>query len=139
MILKLILLAIGGGLLLLAVRRLSKYRLKERYTLGFMILGLPFFALAMRPTILGYVAQQLQIDYHTLIILMVTAFFLLVFMEMLTIVSTQDRKIATLSQMVGILMAGQKFDMAQPHHDPAAQPSPAEPQGQEPGGNLAEQ
>lgn len=102
--------------------------MKERYALIFLLLGLPFFGLAMRPSILGYIASSLEIDYHTLIILTVTAFFLLVFMELLTIVSMQDRKIATLSQMVGILMAGQHFNNATtPGQTSPADPAPSPP------------
>lgn len=112
MFLKLILLAIGLSLLLLAVRRLSRYRLKERYTLVFLFIGMPFVALALWPDAIGYLSDKLGIQYHTLIILFVTAFFALSTMELLTIVSIQDRKIANLAQIVGILMSEQKQQAA---------------------------
>jgi hypothetical protein len=46
----------------------------------------------------------LRIDYHTVSLLCVAAFLILMVFELLTIVSLQDRKIATLAQIVGILM-----------------------------------
>src|SRR5947209_189708 len=107
MILKLILLLIGTSLLLLAIRRLRHYKLKERYTLVFVLIGTPFLVLALWPAGLGRVAAVLQIQYHTVALLCVTAFFLLIILELLTIVSQQDRKITTLAQMVGILMSRQ--------------------------------
>ncbi len=92
---------------MLAIRRLGKYRLKERYTLVFLFIALPFVALAFWPDAMTYIAQQLDIQNHTLIILCVCAFFLIIVLELLTIVSIQDRKIANLAQMVGILMSDQ--------------------------------
>ena len=44
----LILLALGGGLLVLAVLRLRRYRLKERYALIFLLLGLPLLEAKLR-------------------------------------------------------------------------------------------
>src|SRR5690606_12691985 len=96
--LQLILLAIGASLLLLAARRLGKYRLKERYTLVFFFIGLPFLALAFWPDAIPWLAMKLDIQYPTLIVLVVSAFFLIVILELLTIVSIQDRKIANLAQ-----------------------------------------
>lgn len=116
-----ILLAIGASLLLLAVRRLSKYRLKERYTLVFLFIGLPFLALAFWPDLIPYLAMELDIPYHTLIILFVSAFFLIVVLELLTIVSIQDRKIANLAQIVGILMSHSNND---PNRQGDAPPTP---------------
>ncbi len=89
------------------MRRLSKYRLKERYTLVFLFIGLPFLALAFWPDAITYLAHELGIQNHTLIILCVCAFFLIIILELLTIVSIQDRKIANLAQLVGILMSDQ--------------------------------
>lgn len=95
---------IGGSILLLAVRRLREYRLKERYTLMFLFIGLPFLALSLFPGVPGWVAEKLAIEYRTLTLLCVVAFFLLISLELLTIVSVQDRRISTLTQMVAILM-----------------------------------
>lgn len=101
---QLILLAIGASLLLLAVRRLRQYKLKERYTLIFLFIGLPFFVLAMWPSGIGWLGEMLHMQYQTIVLLCVSAFFLLIILELLTIVSQQDRKITTLAQMVGILV-----------------------------------
>ena len=103
MTLKLILLAIGASLLLLAIQRLRQYRLKERYTLVFIFIGTPFLVLAMFPNALGAFAKYVQIPYQTVALLCVTAFFLLMVLELLTIVSQQDRKITeTLANSVGL-------------------------------------
>jgi hypothetical protein len=64
MLKSLILLLLGGGLLLLAVMRLRRYRLKERYALIFLLLGLPFFALAAWPNAVGRIADVLDMDDH---------------------------------------------------------------------------
>ena len=103
MTLTLILLAIGNMLLLLAIRSLRAHRLKERYALLFLAVGLPFLALAAWPSAVGYVADWLGIDYHTVLLLAVTAFFLLMNFNLLSIVSLQERRIATLAQSVAIL------------------------------------
>ena len=114
----LILLLRGGGLLALAVLRLRRYRLKERYALVFLLLGLPFIGLAAWPNGVGRVAELLDVDYRTVTLICVsTVLFLMVF-ELLTIVSVQDQKINTLAQMVGILMEKQK--LAEPEHRPGS-------------------
>lgn len=92
-------------MLLLAVRRLREYKLKERYTLIFLFIGTPFLILALWPDAVSTIAKELGMQNSTLMILCVCAFLLLVVMELLTIVSIQDRKISSLAQMVGILMA----------------------------------
>ncbi len=99
-----ILVMFGIGVLLLAVRRLRFYRLKERYTLLFLLTGLPFFLLAAWPQSIGWLALQLDIQYHTVALLCVVAFLIVMVLELLTIVSLQDRRIATLAQIVGIIM-----------------------------------
>ncbi|MCC6239051.1 MAG: DUF2304 domain-containing protein [Phycisphaerales bacterium] len=119
-----ILLLIGAGLLLMAVKRLGKYRLKERYTLVFMFIGLPFLVLAFWPDAISTIAKKLDIQYHTLIILCVCAFFLIIFLELLTIVSIQDRKISNLTQIVAILMSDTENAGSS---EPAAQPPSADP------------
>ena len=97
MIKSLILLVLGGSLFTLAVRRLRQYKLRERYALVFLLLGLPFAVLAAWPN----------------------AF------ELLTIVSLQDQKITTLAQCVGILMEKQK--LAEPEHTPGLESGPERP------------
>ena len=112
----LILLALGAVLFLLAVLRLRRYRLKERYAIVFLLLGLPFFVLAAWPNGVGRVAEVLDMDYRTVTLIGVsTVLFLMVF-ELLTIVSVQDQKITALAQLVGILMEKQK--LAEPEHAP---------------------
>jgi hypothetical protein len=117
MLKSLILLLLGGGVLLLAVLRLRRYRLKERYALIFLLLGLPFFALAAWPNAVGTIAQFLDMDYRTVTLLGVATVLALMVFELLTIVSVQDQKITALAQLVGILMEKQK--LAEPEHTPA--------------------
>lgn len=119
MILHFIPFVFGVAVLGLAVLRMRHYQLKERYTLLFVLLGLPFFVLAVWPSIIGRVANVLDIQYGTVSLLCVLAFLLLMIFELLTIVSQQDRKIDTLAQIVGIMM--EKHGM---NDRPAA---PAEP------------
>ena len=68
----LFLVAFGGSLLLLAVRRLRTYKLKERYALLFLLIGLPFVGLAFWPDAVGWMAQQLGIQYTTLALICVS-------------------------------------------------------------------
>jgi uncharacterized protein DUF2304 len=100
----LIVLAIGATLLLMAIRSLRAERIKERYALIFVLTGLPFLLLALWRDAVGYLAEFLQIDYRTLALLGVTAFFMLMTFKLLSIVSVQERRITTLAQHVGILM-----------------------------------
>jgi hypothetical protein len=116
----LILLLFGGGLLLLAVMRLRRYRLKERYTLVFVLVSLPLVALAVWPDAVGVVARVLHMDYRTVTLLCVAGVLGLMVFELLTIVSVQDQKITALAQLVGILMEKQK--LAEPEHSPAQEP-----------------
>ena len=148
MIKSLILLTLGGSLFTLAVRRLRQYKLRERYALIFLLLGLPFFALAAWPnavgsiahfldmdyrtvtllgvaTVLaawpnaiGYLADRLDIHYQTVTLLCVAGFLTVMVFELLTIVSVQDQKITALSQLVGILMEQQK--LVEKEHLPGA-------------------
>jgi len=119
-----ILIGFGSLLLLVALRRLRSYRLKERYALGMMFMGAPFLALAVWPAAVGRMSRWLGIEYNTVSLLCVTAFLMLVVFELLTIVSVQDRKINTLSQMVGIL-AQQQAEKNGADAAGASQPAPA--------------
>jgi hypothetical protein len=112
----LFLLTFGGLLLLLAIRRLRTYRLKERYALLFLLIGLPFVGLAFWPDGVGWMAHRLGIQYNTLALICVSVFLFLVVFELLTIVSVQDQKITALAQLVAILMEKQK--LAEPEHRP---------------------
>ena len=112
----LFLIAFGGGLLVLALRRLRTYRLKERYAVLFMLIGLPFVGLAFWQDAVGWMAERLHIQYNTLALICVSVFLFLAVFELLTIVSVQDQKITALAQLVGILMEKQK--LAEPEHRP---------------------
>jgi hypothetical protein len=111
----LILVAFGGSLLLLAVRRLRQFRLKERFVLLFLFLGLPFLVLAVWPRSVEILSGITRIEQPTVMLLGVSVFLILTVFELLTIVSVQDRKITTLAQMVGILMEQQKLVDRQHH------------------------
>lgn len=120
-----ILLGFGLLLLLLAIRRLRRYRLKERYALLFLLLGLPFLVLAVWPDAIATIAAALHIQYFTVMLLAISTFLILTTFELLTIVSQQDRRISTLAQMVAILQEKQKQLEA---HAKTADPStPAKP------------
>lgn len=104
MIRTIILLTFGGLLLLLAVRRLRTQRLKERYALLFLFTGLPFLVLAVWPDGIVYLSERLAIEKPTLMVLILTGFVLLVLLQLLSIVSVQDRRIATLTQLLSLSM-----------------------------------
>jgi Uncharacterized conserved protein (DUF2304) len=128
MIRSLILIAFGGTLLWLALRRLRQFKLKERYSLLFLMLGLPFLLLAIWPRGIEYLTHATHIEQSTVMLLGVSVFLILMVFELLSIVSVQDRKITTLAQMVGILMENQKLvDRAHhginPKDDPGVHPS----------------
>ena len=107
-----VLVVVGLGVLLLAVRRLRTYRLKERYAVLFVLIGLPFLGLALWPDAVGWMAKRLGIQYGTLALMAVSVFLFLTVFELLTIVSMQDQKITALTQLVGILM--EKQNLAEP-------------------------
>ena len=94
----LILVIFGGTLLLLAVRRLKQFKLKERYTLLFLLLGLPFLVLAVWPKGVEYLAHFTGIEQQTVMVLCISIFLILLIFELLTIVSVQDQKITTLAK-----------------------------------------
>ena len=73
----------------------------------FTLTGLPFVLLSIWPRAVGWIAQRLHIEYHTVSLLGVTAFVILMLFELLSIVSVQERRLATLAQIIGILMEKQ--------------------------------
>lgn len=103
-----ILMAFGLTVLWVAFRRLRLYRLKERYALLLMLVGAPFLVLAVWQNAVGQFSKFLGIQYTTFSLLCVTAFLFLMIFELLTIVSTLEHKINTLSQMVGLLVQKQR-------------------------------
>src|ERR1700760_4855616 len=126
MIRSLILILFGGTLLLLAVRRLKQFKLKERYTLLFLMLGLPFLLLAVWPRGVELLAHATHIAEATVMLFGVSVFLIMIVFELLTIVSVQDRKITTLAQMVGILMEHQKL-VDRAHHGITPKDDPGAP------------
>ena len=112
------LVVLGFGLLILALRRLRQFKLRERYALLFMLMGLPFIGLAFWQDGVGWMAEKLQMQYNTLALICVAVFLFLAVFELLTIVSMQDRKITTLAQMVGILMERQNLNERAVRDDP---------------------
>jgi small-conductance mechanosensitive channel len=128
MIARIILLGFGATVLIVAIRRMRAYRLKERHMLIFLFTGLPFLALAIWPTAVGWFALKLNVQYQTVGLLCVAGFFILVIFELLTIVSLQDRKISALAQIVGILMEKQGIsDRLPAEPNPAASSGPVQP------------
>ena len=107
MIRSVILLTFGSVLLLLAIRSLRAQRLKERYAILFFFTGLPFMVLAIWPDGILFLGDLLRIEKAATMVLCLGAFVILVLFMLLSIVSVQDRRIATLSQMVAILMERQ--------------------------------
>ncbi len=103
MIRSLFLLIVGGSLLLMALRSLRAMRLKERYALLFFLTGLPFLVLAVWPDGIVFLERTLGIEKPTIMVLCLAAFVLMVLFQLLSIVSVQDRQIATLTQIVAIL------------------------------------
>jgi hypothetical protein len=93
-----ILLIFGFTVLLVAVRRLRVYSLKERHALIFLFLGVPFLVLAVWQDAIGWLAARMGIAYQTVSLMCVAAFLLVMVFELLTVVSLQDRKISTLAR-----------------------------------------
>jgi len=104
-----ILIIFGGGLLLLSLRSLRAMRLKERYVLLFASVGLPFLALAIWPDGILWVADALQMEKATFMILCLGVFTILLLLKLLSVVSVQERQIAALTQIVGILSEEQNM------------------------------
>lgn len=100
----LILLTIAVALIWMTLRSLRAQRLKERYVLLFLLTGLPFLVLGCWPDGILFLSEKLEIEKATLLVLGVAIYFVLTTFELLSIVSVQERKIATLGQMVGIML-----------------------------------
>ena len=103
MIRTLILLAFGIGVVVLAVNSLRQHRLKERYVILFVLVGIPFVGLAAWPDALATLAGWMDMPYHTVMVLLVVGFLILMLFELLSIVSVQERRITELTQTVGLL------------------------------------
>lgn len=79
----------------------------------FVLIGLPFLALALWPVLIEHASALTGIEQKTVMILCVAVVLLLMVFELLTIVSVQERRIGVLAQHVAILM--QKMESALPH------------------------
>lgn len=130
MIRSIILLVIGGTLLFLALRSLRAHRIKERYALLFFCMGLPFLGLAIWPDAVVFMVDTLQIEKPTVLVLCLTVFCVVMIFKLLSIISVQDRKIATLAQMVSMLMEKQSLvdDRGATRHADASSPTSPPPQ-----------
>ena len=106
----LILLAFGVCLLFFALRSLRQQRLKERYALIMFFSGLPFLVLAFWPRGLLFLARKMDIGVEALMVMLLTLFVVLMIFKLLSVVSVQDRRIATLTQKVAILMEQQQLN-----------------------------
>lgn len=121
------LLALGGMLLLMALRSLRAMRLKERYALILFFTGLPFVVLAYWPDGIVFLEKHLEIEKPTLMVLVLATFVILMLFKLLAVVSVQERKITALTQMVAIL--SEKQGLSRPRKFP---PDP----GSSPGSSL---
>lgn len=122
-----ILIGFGLTVLLVAIRRLRTYRLKERYALMLILIGAPFFVLAVWQDAVGRIAEYLGIQYTTVSLLCVTAFVFVMIFELLTIVSVQEQKINTLTQMVSLLKEKQRRLEEETGREPAGVSSEEDP------------
>jgi hypothetical protein len=117
------LLLFATALMWAALRRLKQFRLKERYALIFLLSSVPFLALAVNPDLIRLAAVQLGIDYRTLQLMAVTAFLVFVVIELLTIVSVQERRITRLAQQVAMLDQWQRAQRNEPTRSEAGSAS----------------
>lgn len=120
MIRTIILLTYGLGLIFLALRSLRAQRLRERYVLLFVGIGLPFLILSLWPDGIVWLSTTLRIEKATLLVLLVAGFLILVVFELLSIVSVHERKIATLTQLTAILV--EQSEAVRTMHGSAAAP-----------------
>ena len=121
----LILLVFGIGLLFFALRSLRQQRLKERYALVMIFSGLPFLVLAFWPRGLLALANVMDIGVSALMVMLLTLFVVLMIFKLLSVVSVQGRQIATLTQLIGILMEHQKLTFPPTASD--GKPTPLSP------------
>jgi hypothetical protein len=104
-----ILFAFGAFVVLMALRSLRAQRLKEEYALLYLFVGLPFLVLAFWPDAVVVVSDTLDIEKPTLLILAMGTFILLVLFKLTSIISVQDRRINSLTQLLAILTEDRQF------------------------------
>jgi len=112
MIRNVILLMFAATLVLMTLRSLRRHRLKERYVILFLLTSLPFTILAVWPGLLGRIAEWMNMPYHTLMVILLAVYLLLLIFKLLSIVSIQERKIADLAQELAILRLGSNAQVA---------------------------
>jgi len=98
-----ILFAFGAFVVLMALRSLRAQRLKEEYALLYLFVGLPFLVLAFWPDAVLVISDLLDIEKPTLLILAMGMFLLLLLFKLTSIISVQDRRINSLTQLLAIL------------------------------------
>lgn len=127
MIRSILLLLFGGLVLFQALRSLRKQRLSERYALVFFFVSIPFLLLAVWPDGIVKLSNLLDIERYTMQVLAMGGFLLLVVFKLTSIVSVQDRRIRTLTQLVAILMEKQNLVERQISEAAAKPDAPAAP------------
>ena len=103
MIRTLLLLLFGTTIVAMSIRSLRAERLKERHAILFVLTALPFLVLAAWPDGIVFMSEALTIEKATLMTGGLGAFTILLLIKLLSIVSVQDRRITTLTQVVTLL------------------------------------
>jgi len=98
-----ILLALGLFVVLMALRSLRAKRLKEEYALLYVFIGLPFLVLAVWPDAIVLISDLLQIEKATFLVLVTGSFLLMILFKLTSIISVQDRRINSLTQLLAIM------------------------------------
>jgi len=111
----LILLGVALFLLLSVVRRMRRLEIKERHALVLLLVSLPFLVFAVWPSLMGWVADTLAIEHGTVMLAAVSCFFIIMIIELLSIVSTLERKVSVLAQMIAVLNDKQGLVGREPH------------------------
>jgi hypothetical protein len=93
----------GIALIALALRSLRAQRLRERYVLLFIAIGIPFLILALWPDGIVLLSTTLRIEKATLLVLLLAALLILIIFELLSIVSVHERRIVRMAQELAIL------------------------------------
>ena len=116
-----ILLVFGLFVVLMALRSLRAQRLKEEYALLYVFIGLPFLVLAVWPDAVVVISDLLKIEKPTFLILATGSFLLLIQFKLTSIISVQDRRINSLTQLLAIMTEERQHRIEGPrHYDGAA-------------------
>ena len=104
MIRSVILLVVGILFVLMALRSLRAQRLKEQYALLYVFVGLPFLVLAVWPDAIMLASRWLAIEKPTVLVLAMGGFLLIIMFKLTSVISVQDRRVNSLTQLLAILM-----------------------------------